>query len=382
MFKKFFIFTIIFLNYKIMFSYSNSINHILPKNWYKEEIANLKKENVTSITIENQNIDKSRLKTYWEIDKKGLFAYIDDTDVFISCPENDTISTGTDASNLFSFFTLKKFDDYETGDDNEPIYGVKSNSEKEKDSENNNSIYISNLEAIYNLSFIDVSKTKNFNCFFMGLSKITQIDLSNFQTKSATTFSEMFKGLEMLKEIDLEFLDTKNVYDMSFMFSGCENLTSIDINHFDTRNLKNMNSMFLGCKNIEKIYIDKINTKKVNNTSQMFKDCIKIKNLNIDKLDFSGIIDCSFMFFNCENLESLNLNNFNLTGKTYCHYMLSECKNLKKITISNAIAKKIDETRIKGKWKNNITLIVYDFDAYPLKKFPIQGTYFNIKFLQ
>ena len=404
---------IIFLNificisFKTVLTYANSTNHILPNNWYREDVANLKKEKVTSITIENADINKTKLKTYWEIDKKGLFAYVDDTDVFIVYPEGDMLFTDTDANRTFSFSTLKQFDDYETGDDNEIIYDVIPKS-KEYDEYNKNSVYISDLEAIYNLDFLDVSRTRNFDGFFMGLSKIINIDLSNFQTKSATSFTQMFKGCENLKEIDLEFFDTKNVSDMSMMFEDCKSLKSIDtknfktdnlidmirmfkgceslkyinINHFDTSNVKNMNSIFMDCKNIENIYIDKIDTKKLSNVESMFKNCSMIKNINIDNLNLNGITECSFMFFNCNSLESINLSNLNLIGKTHCEYMLSDCLNLKKIYISKYIAEKIDRTRLTGEWKNIKTSIVYNFNDIPLKKIPIAGTYINTKFLE
>ena len=402
MFKKIvriILFVLLLFNFENICIYAYSTNHILPKDWYREDIANLSRDKVTSITIENKNVDKSNLKTYWDINRKGLIAYIDDTDVYIACPENDTISTDYDASDIFSFFILKEFKDYETGDDNALIYGVKPKGDTFE--ENTNSIYISSVEAIYNLYLLDVSKTNKFDGFFKGLSKIEELDLSNFQTKSATSFIGMFEGCEMLNNIDLEYFDTKNVYDMSNMFKdckmldsidtknfktsqlnsmsgmffGCERLKTINLNHFDTRFVRDMSSMFMGCTNIENIYIDKFDTKKVRQAQSMFRDCSKIKKIDIDKLDFSGIIDCRFMFLNCKNLESVNLSSFKLVGEVYCHYMLSECKNLKKVEISDFIAERINEIKFSGKWENLGNSVVYDFDVLPIKKLPNEGVY-------
>jgi len=57
----------------------------------------------------------------------------------------------------------------------------------------------------------------------------------------------MFAYCHSLTNINLTNFNTKNVTDMSCMFAGCSSLTNIDLSNFNTQNVKNMSMMFAGC---------------------------------------------------------------------------------------------------------------------------------------
>ena len=44
---------------------------------------------------------------------------------------------------------------------------------------------------------------------------------------------------------------------MSGMFYGCNNLTNIDLSNFDTKNVTDMNAIFYGCNNLTNIDLSK-----------------------------------------------------------------------------------------------------------------------------
>ena len=50
----------------------------------------------------------------------------------------------------------------------------------------------------------------------------------------------MFSECNNLTNINLSNFDTKNIINMGSMFRNCNNLNNIDIFHFDTRNVTNM----------------------------------------------------------------------------------------------------------------------------------------------
>ena len=69
----------------------------------------------------------------------------------------------------------------------------------------------------------------------------------------------MFKGCNNLTNIDVSNFDTKNVTDMSGMFDSCNNLTNIDVANFDTNNVTDMGCMFYGCNNLTNLILIYLN---------------------------------------------------------------------------------------------------------------------------
>ena len=50
---------------------------------------------------------------------------------------------------------------------------------------------------------------------------------------------------------------------MRGMFYGCKNITNIDLSNFDTKNVTNMSGMFFGFKNLINIDLSNFDTKNV-----------------------------------------------------------------------------------------------------------------------
>ena len=55
----------------------------------------------------------------------------------------------------------------------------------------------------------------------------------------------MFSDCSSLTNINLSNFNTKNVSDMSFMFYGCSSLTNINLSNFNIINVTNMSDMFM-----------------------------------------------------------------------------------------------------------------------------------------
>ena len=79
---------------------------------------------------------------------------------------------------------------------------------------------------------------------FFGCSKITEIDLSNFDSSQVIYMVDMFYGCSSLKSINLYNFDTSKVSHMEYMFYNYSLLTSINLSNFDTSNIINMNYIF------------------------------------------------------------------------------------------------------------------------------------------
>ena len=62
----------------------------------------------------------------------------------------------------------------------------------------------------------------------------------------------MFYECDKLTNINLSNFNTQNVNDMSWMFSKCSSLTNLDLSNFNTQNVTNMCGMFIGCSSLNK----------------------------------------------------------------------------------------------------------------------------------
>ena len=118
----------------------------------------------------------------------------------------------------------------------------------------------------YKLNNIDTSKVENFGRMFYvdtesgyaynnGDKACVEIDLSEFNTSSATDMGYMFAGNKYLDNLDLSSFDTSNVQAMNGMFGECESLSSIDLGNFNLQSCVEGETeyMFLGCSSLATI---------------------------------------------------------------------------------------------------------------------------------
>jgi len=88
----------------------------------------------------------------------------------------------------------------------------------------------------------------------------------------------LFALCSKITEIDMSGFDTSNVIDMRDMFNGCAVLTSLDLSNFDTSNVRSMADMFFGCAALETIYTasDADWSSESVDSSNMFEGCEKL----------------------------------------------------------------------------------------------------------
>ena len=145
---------------------------------------------------------------------------------------------------------------------------------------------MSNLTTL-NISNFDTSQVTDMSYMFMHMSSLTTLDLSNFNTSKVTNMGNMFYGMRNLTTFNLSSFDTSKVTNMASMFSGMSNLTTLDLSNFDTSQVKYMDSMFsLLDKDklmdkLEKIYVNNdFNTTKLINSYRMFENRKKLRGGN------------------------------------------------------------------------------------------------------
>ena len=76
-----------------------------------------------------------------------------------------------------------------------------------------------------------------------------EINLSNFDTSSATTFANLFHNCSSLTTLDLSSFNTSKVTNMNSMFGNCTTLKTIYVSElWDVSNVPSSDSIFYNCQ--------------------------------------------------------------------------------------------------------------------------------------
>lgn len=191
------------------------------------------------------------------------------------------------------------------------------------------------------LSSFNTDRVTNMSEMFRGVKELTSLNLSSFNTQNVTNMSGMFYEMSKVTNLNLSSFNTQNVTDMSRMFQYVGSISSLDLSHFDTKNVINMNEMFSSMKNLTTLDVSSFNTSKVIDMSLMFWYSSKINVINLSHFDTSNVTNMRMMFYHLSNLEVLNISNFNTEKVTDMSDMFYDMQNLVTLDISNFNTKNV-----------------------------------------
>ena len=190
------------------------------------------------------------------------------------------------------------------------------------------------LINIEGLQYLNTSEVKDMGGMFAACSRLTNLDLSNFDISNATNINGMFADCSALTSINLTAFNTEKVTDMSYMFTGCSALTTLAIKNFNTEKVTNMSWMFYGCAALTNLDLKNFNTSNVKDMSRMFQGCSALTSLDLKNFNTSKVTDMNYMFYRCAALTSLDLKNFNIEKVENMISMFEDCSQLATI-VSN-----------------------------------------------
>jgi surface protein len=124
---------------------------------------------------------------------------------------------------------------------------------------------------------------------FSGCEKLTNLDLSGFNSSNVTNMAGMFYGCRGLTDLDVSGLNTSKVTDMAGMFSECRGLTGLDLSNFDTSNVTDMSSMFYNCSCLTDLDVSSLDTSKVTDMAWIFRGCYALTDLDLSAFDLSSL---------------------------------------------------------------------------------------------
>ena len=223
--------------------------------------------------------------------------------------------------------------------------------------------YMPNLTTL-DLSNFDTSKVTDMRDMFSDMHSLTSLDISNFDTSKVTDMCQMFVGMSNLTTLDVSHFDTSKVTNMYAMFSSARSLTTLDVSHFDTSKVTDIGAMFGGLSNLTTLNVSNFDTSKATSMYHMFSGMHNLTTLNVSNFDTSKVTNMDSMFDNLSNLTTLNVSNFDTSKVTNMDSMFSGLSKLTTLNVSNFDTSKV--TTMRGMFSsmpNLTTLNVSNFDT-------------------
>ena len=208
------------------------------------------------------------------------------------------------------------------------------------------------------LSNFDTSNTWNMQNFFMGCESLATLDLTKMDTSSAENMMNLLYGCSALTSVDFSSFDTSKVLNMQGMLRGCSSLTTIDATPLETDNVQYMGSMFYDCSSLTSVDTTGWNTGSATSMSSMFRNTYAMTEVKgIETWDVSKVITFNAMFYMEKNTSvftgPLDLSSWNPASAVNMGHMF---RNLDKLTEINVSGWEMPEL-------NTIDCFLYDCGA-------------------
>ena len=219
------------------------------------------------------------------------------------------------------------------------------------------------------------SKVTSMMEMFHQCSKLTQIDVSNWDTSQVTDMYQMFWYCSKLTQIDVSNWNTSNVTKMRYAFYNCESLTQLDVSNWDTSQVTDMYYMFYNCS-FTQLDVSNWDTSQVTNMSAIFQTCKSLTQLDLSNWDTSKVTSIFAMFRNCSKLTQLDVSNFDINNVTDMRNIFDDCSSLKSIKMNNTIIIKLGKQLPTRPQDNKGTIYCDDLEGIDISS--IEAKNWNI----
>lgn len=254
--------------------------------------------------------------------------------------------------------------------------------------EKNTVPWYAKADSITSVRMKGTIKASSASYLFAGLSKCTDIDVSNLDISESDSVQAMFAedkalttitGLDKLnlsKITDMAFMfqdcqgltddtikqvaswDTSLVTDMNALFAYCKSLTAIPVNNWNVSSCTTMRSMFLGCSNLKTTNdISGWNVGKVTGMNGMFGECSSLTSVgDLSSWNVGNVTDMGGMFDECSSLKSVgDLADWNVGKVTNMAWMFSYCRQLTTLNLAKWDMSQVKDTRFMFTECGNLT---------------------------
>lgn len=160
-----------------------------------------------------------------------------------------------------------------------------------------------NLDDFTGIDGLDVSNAENLNSMFSSAQCSKPLDLSAWDTGSATDMGFMFSSFRGPVK-GIEGFDTSSVVYFWSMFQDMKSISPIDLSAWDTRNASNTRQMFAGSEGFSGM--DSWNTSKLYTADSMFESAKPATPLDLSSWDTSNVTDMGRMFLDMQGTLTID----------------------------------------------------------------------------
>ena len=220
--------------------------------------------------------------------------------------------------------------------------------------------YLTNVDV----SNFDVSRVENMSGMFGNCYELTNLSIEGWDTSNVTDMSGMFIRAKKMDTIDFEEFDTGNVKNFSNMFKETA-FETLDLSSWDTSSATSYTDMITAMPNLKKVDMTGFDFSRWNRSLSMFFSSVgtngkytttieefildsailpssmvnafshnesSIKKVSLKNADFTNTTTTSNMFRGCNNLSSLDLTGIvtsdGLTDMSYMFYGVNNITSL------------------------------------------------------
>lgn len=189
--------------------------------------------------------------------------------------------------------------------------------------------YSSKIDRIDKLKYPE--STERLDWSFCSCSKLTEINVTDWNIENITDISYCFCGCSNITEINVSNWNVENVKKCSSVFSGCKNLKTLDLSQWNLKNATDVSALFSSSPNLIELKIKDCNIENVTNFSYCFSECSALTELNLANWNVHKATDFSYCFNWCSNLQELDLSNWDVENVTTFKNCFTLCSNLTSI---------------------------------------------------
>ena len=200
------------------------------------------------------------------------------------------------------------------------------------------------LKNITNIGNMNISKADGISYVFSNCSTLTQLDLSNWDTRNVQYMIGTFSGCTNLTEINCSGWNTSKVYNMQAAFYNCKSLQTLPVRDWDSRSVMYMVNAFAYCESLTNLDVSKWDTSKVVELTNVFYHCSSLTTLDVSKWKTTNVLRAENLFAVCEKLTSLDVSKWDTSNITTANAMFSACRALTSLDVSKWNTSKMKNT--------------------------------------
>lgn len=262
----------------------------LQDTWFTKGNSGVLRSSITEIEIKDTYIPTGSETAFWdasEANDGSVMVYVEGAKLIIAGNGSGKVYANPDSTAAFS----------STGSD-----------------------YFSSLTTFIGGNLLNTSKATTMKDMFRLATKLTTVDVSNWDTSNVTSLYRTFSGKsgsEMaLQTLDVSNWNTGKVTDMIATFQRCTNLRSLNVGNWNTSNISSFQNAFSWCYSLTELNVSGWNTESCTTMTTMFGECRSLEELNVSNWNTSACTDMSYMFAYCYSLKELNVSNWDVSKVT------------------------------------------------------------------